>query len=121
MRDGVRAEHRARAFSIYHMSPILGKGIANWGGAILLTLAAAGTFRAWPFLAHLQPWQVAIVMPGLLGLPTALLLFTFREPRRARATTASGAAESAPPFRALFRPIYTYRTASFPTYVRTEK
>src|SRR3546814_7774694 len=34
------------------MSPILGKGIANWGGAILLTLAAAGTFRAWPFLGH---------------------------------------------------------------------
>src|SRR3546814_9603800 len=58
MRDGVRAEHRARAFSIYHMSPILGKGIANWGGAILLTLAAAGTFRAWPFIGHLPPWPV---------------------------------------------------------------
>src|SRR3546814_3718739 len=41
-------------------------------------------FRSWPFLGHLQPWQVAIVMPGLLGLPMALLLFTFREPQQQR-------------------------------------
>src|SRR3546814_15170331 len=56
-------------------------------------------------------------MPGLLGLPMALLLFTFREPRRARATTASGAAENAPTFRELFRHIYAYRKAYFPIYV----
>src|SRR3546814_11683224 len=56
-------------------------------------------------------------MPVLLGLPMALLLFTFRGPRRARATTASGAAENAPTFRELFRHIYAYRKAYFPIYV----
>src|SRR3546814_17898835 len=56
-------------------------------------------------------------MPGLLGLPMALLLFTFREPRRARATTASGAAANAPKFPELFRHISAYRQAPFSIYL----
>jgi len=117
LRDGVHPRHRARAFSVYHMSPIIGKGVANWGGAILLTLAAAGAFRAWPIIGNLQPWQVAIIMPGLLGLPMALLLFTFREPKRSRAATTPEHDKDAPTFGELIRHIHTYRRAYIPIYV----
>lgn len=118
MRDGIRTEHRARAFSVYHMSPIVGKGIANWGGAILLTAAAAGAFHAWPVLGSLQPWQIVIIMPGLVGIPMALLLFTFREParRRSKAATLAGEDDVAT-FHDLFAHVYANRKAYIPIYV----
>lgn len=99
MRDGIRPEHRARAFGIYHMSPILGRGLGNWGGGTLFALAAAGAFSSIPFIAELRPWQVAIITPAAIGIPLALLLFVFREPPRQH----SRAGDVAPTFGELFR------------------
>ncbi|GAA4817804.1 MFS transporter [Sphingosinicella ginsenosidimutans] len=101
MRDGIRPEHRARAFGIYYMSPILGRGLGNWGGALILSLAAAGTFAGVPLLGRLHPWQIAIATPALIGIPLAALLFTFREPKRQERTPQRGAAT----FGELFRHI----------------
>lgn len=116
MRDGVRPEHRARAFSIYHMSPIIGRGFANLMGAMLLTLAAAGAFAAWPLFGSLRPWQVAIVAPGLLGIPLALLLFVFPEPKRRRAEIVTKKVEDTATFGDLFRHIGVHRRIYLPIY-----
>jgi MFS family permease len=99
------------------MSPILGKGVANWGGAILLAAAAAGAFHAWPLIGALKPWQVAIIMPGLIGLPMALLLFAFREPARRHSAGVQGDGEEAPTFRELLAHVSRHRKAYIPIYL----
>ncbi len=73
VRDKVPLSHRGRAFSVLAMAPYFGSSVALIGGGALLAAATAGSFDAIPVLNTLRPWQVVLVMLGLLGLPIACL------------------------------------------------
>jgi MFS family permease len=87
IRDAFPLDQRGRAFGIYGIGPVLGVGLATLVGGLLYTFAASGSVADWPILGALRPWQFMIAVPGLFGLPIALLLFTVREPKRQRGST----------------------------------
>ncbi|BET13811.1 MFS transporter [Pandoraea sputorum] len=83
IRDTFPPDRRGRAFGIYHMGPMLGVGFSLFVGGTLLSLSQSGDVAHWPILGALKPWQFVIVVPGLVGIPLALLMLTLREPKRA--------------------------------------
>jgi len=82
LRDTFPPDRRGRAFGIFHMGPMVGVGFSLFIGGALLSLSASGAVSHWPILGALKPWQFVIVVPGLVGLPLALLMLTLREPKR---------------------------------------
>jgi len=80
--DGVDPASRGRAFGFYSIGGAVGGGLA-WilGGALLAVISAAGVQRL-PLLGSMHPWQIALVVIGLAGLPLSALAFTFPKPRR---------------------------------------
>ncbi len=89
IRDVVPAGKRPMAFSIFGLAPVLGTGLSLVGGGLLLKLAKHGSFANVPVLGALHPWQDALVIVGLVGLPLSLLLFTFPHPRRGASSAPS--------------------------------
>ena len=86
LRDGVRPEHRARAFSIYHLGTGVGTALGGLIGGSLFAIGLAHGFDGVPVLGSLRPWQLVIVVPGLAGIFVSLLMLTVREPKRIVAT-----------------------------------
>ncbi|HEX3974180.1 MAG TPA: MFS transporter [Stellaceae bacterium] len=82
LRDGVRPQHRARAFSCYHLGTGVGNALGALIGGSLFALGAAGAFATLPILSSLRPWQLVIAVPGLCGIVLSYLVFTLREPPR---------------------------------------
>jgi len=82
LRDGVRIEHRARAFSIYHLGTGIGTALGALIGGSLFAIGLAGGFAGVPILGALKPWQLVIVVPGVAGIFISFLMATVREPRR---------------------------------------
>src|SRR5579863_1580570 len=82
LRDGVRVEHRARAFSIYHLGTGIGTALGALIGGSLFAIGFAGGFVGVPILGTLKPWQLVIVVPGIAGIFISFLMATVREPRR---------------------------------------
>lgn len=83
IRDAFPPERRSLAFGIYNMGPMLGSAGALILGGYMLNLAASGQLDALPLLGGLKPWQIVLIVPGLLGLPIVLLLMlVVREPAR---------------------------------------
>ncbi len=89
LRDGVRPEHRARAFSCYHLGTGVGTALGALIGGTLFALGVAGAFHDVPILSSLKPWQLVIAVPGLCGILISYLVFTVREPPRPAATANS--------------------------------
>jgi MFS family permease len=82
IRDAFPPERRGLAFGIYNIGPLLGTGLALVLGGFLLKFAAAGHLAGIPLLGMLKPWQFVLIVPGLLGVPLALILWLVREPLR---------------------------------------
>lgn len=82
LRDGVRPQHRARAFSCYHLGTGVGNALGALIGGSLFALGVAGAFANLPILSSLRPWQLVIAVPGLCGILLSYLVFTLREPPR---------------------------------------
>lgn len=82
IRDAFPPERRSLAFSIYNMGPMLGGGLALLLGGFLLQFASSGGLAGVPVLGGLKPWQFVLIVPGLLGVPIALVMFFVREPAR---------------------------------------
>lgn len=82
IRDAFPPERRGLAFGIYNIGPLLGTGLALVLGGYLLKFASAGHLQGIPLLGVLKPWQFVLVVPGLLGVPLALMLWLLREPAR---------------------------------------
>lgn len=94
LRDGVRPEHRARAFSCYHLGTGVGTALGALIGGSLFAFGLAGAFAGIPILGALRPWQLVIAVPGLCGILISYLVFTVREPPRpAAAATGASFAE----------------------------
>ncbi|WP_322071399.1 MFS transporter [Paraburkholderia bannensis] len=88
IRDAFPPERRGLAFGIYNIGPLLGTGLALVLGGYLLKFSAAGHLAGIPLLGLLKPWQFVLVVPGLLGIPLALMLWLVREPTRRDAVSA---------------------------------
>lgn len=82
IRDAFPAERRGLAFGVYNMGPMLGSGLALILGAALLNMATSGKLAGIPLLGGLKPWQFVLIVPGLLGVPIALIMLLVREPAR---------------------------------------
>ena len=84
LRDGVDEGRRGRALAIYSTATTTGAGIALViAGALIAAIAARG-IAAVPLFGSIHPWQLALVIIGLVGLPMTLLVLTLPQIRRAR-------------------------------------
>lgn len=91
IRDAFPPERRSLAFSIYNMGPMLGGGLALLLGGLLLKFAGSGGLAGLPWFETLKPWQFVLVVPGLVGIPLALVMLLLREPaRRGEGAPAAG-------------------------------
>jgi len=88
-------ERRALATSVFVSAGSIGVGVAfAVGGQVVEAVARLPELRALGSIAG-EPWRVAFVLVGALGLLVAPLLLTIREPRPARAAEAqSGVARA---------------------------
>jgi MFS family permease len=82
IRDSVPTRSRGLAFSLYAMAPLVGGATSLLVGGFILGLATDGAFSGLPLIGHLHPWQITLVLTGLLGLPLSLLLLLAPEPAR---------------------------------------
>ncbi|HEY3919867.1 MAG TPA: MFS transporter [Stellaceae bacterium] len=110
LRDGVRPEHRARAFSCYHLGTGVGTALGALIGGSLFALGVAGAFAGVPVLGALRPWQLVIAVPGLCGILLSYLVFTVREPPRPSVTGEPSS------FAEMFRYIGTHRRLYAPLF-----
>jgi MFS family permease len=90
IRDAFPPDRRGRAFGIYQMGPMVGVGFSLFIGGWLLKASESGAVAGLPFLGGLKPWQFVVVVPGLIGLPLAALMWTLREPARVIPRQAAG-------------------------------
>ena len=115
IRDSFPADKRARAFSIYQIGPVIGTSLATLIGGLLYGWSASGALQNVPILGALKPWQFAIAVPGLCGLPFAFLMLTIREPARSVVLART----DVPSFGDMFRYVWVHRrvylTMSFAT------
>ncbi|WP_052134574.1 MFS transporter [Sphingomonas sp. 37zxx] len=79
--DAFRAEHRGKAIAFMQLGAPLGTSVALFGGGLLLTSLASGTWALGPDSAW-QPWQILFLVAGAPGLIVALLVLTLAEPPR---------------------------------------
>jgi MFS family permease len=75
------------AIATYQMGSKLGSAAAFTLGSLGIAYATAHSGMAVPFLGVLEPWQLALVITALPGIPLALLCFTIAEPKRGEQST----------------------------------
>ena len=91
--DRFGPQDRALPMSVFTSGLSLGAGMALLLGGWFVAFAGHGAaalplIGAW--LTGMQPWQVAFVLAGLLGLPVALAVLLLDEPARGGAEDANG-------------------------------
>ena len=80
--DTFPSERRGAAVGTLILGTVVGGPLGITIGGKLLSVAANGTFGAWPLLGALAPWRFVLVSVGLAGLSLPLMLLTVREPIR---------------------------------------
>ncbi|WP_077034947.1 MFS transporter [Pelomonas sp. KK5] len=117
IRDGVDAERRARAMSVYTMGLMLGTGLSLvLGGPMLAWIQSAG-IRSIAGFGDVPPWQMALFLIGLVGLPTALLIGLNRDPGRHHADGAAGGSAVKLGLADVWRTLAAQRTVFLPLLV----
>ena len=85
IRDGVDPERRGRAFSAFAVAGSAGAGLSLLlGGALIGAIVASGV-QALPLIGPVKPWQIALIVIGIAGVPLALIAYAFADPGRDRA------------------------------------
>ncbi|MGF6695737.1 MFS family permease [Paraburkholderia sp. MM5496-R1] len=82
IRDAFPPHRRSIAFGIYNIGPMLGTGLSMALGGVLLKAASAGAFDTLPVVGGMKPWHFVLLVPGIIGVPFAILLWLLREPPR---------------------------------------
>ncbi len=75
-----------RALSIFLLGVQLGGGFSLFASGFVIA-SAGGLAMLIPVLADLEPWQIAFIVVGLPGLLFAGVLFSMKEPARAKSLT----------------------------------
>jgi MFS family permease len=85
--DSVPRERLGTAMSVYTTGVYIGAGLATVVGGSIAGMAVDRGSIVLPLVGLVKPWQLVLIVVGLLGLiPLALLLITVREPARRGAT-----------------------------------
>lgn len=108
--DYFAAEHRGRAMAVVTTGVPIGAGLALFGGGLILQWATKADIRLPAFGAE-RPWEIVLVLFGLLGLVVALLALSIAEPRR------DGANGPPPPARPESDPAAPAETGGFLAYL----
>jgi len=88
IRDGVDPKRRGRAFSAYAFAGSVGAGLSLLlGGALIAAISSSG-IRELPLIGAVHPWQAALIVIGIAGVPMALLAYAFADPGRDRSESA---------------------------------
>lgn len=82
LRSALSPERRGRGFAVQAMGLMGGSALALMIGGVAIGLIERAGIRDLPLVGPVHPWQVALILVGLLGLPVPVLLFTVREPPR---------------------------------------
>jgi MFS family permease len=82
IRDSFPIEKRGRAFGIFTAGNYIGAALGVMLTGALAGLVNSGALASIPWLGTLHAWQAVMVIIGAVGVPLALLAFTFREPER---------------------------------------
>lgn len=70
------------ALGLFAAAPLLGVGIANMAGGLVVDRLEAMGRVALPLIGAVQPWQAMFVMVGVPGIVLALIGFSVAEPPR---------------------------------------
>ncbi len=92
LRAALSPQRRGRGFAVQAMAALGGSALALMVGGLSIGLIQRSGIDHLPVFGHVQPWQVALIFVGLLGLPAPLLLSSVREPARREPTSTSPAA-----------------------------
>lgn len=82
MKDAFNPAWRSRAIGFWSSGATVGGGIALLGGGAILGLVSGKASVALPVVGEVRPWQLVLIVAGLLGLCVAVLMVTIREPKR---------------------------------------
>jgi MFS family permease len=75
-------ERRGRGFAVQSMAFMGGSALALIVGGMLVGHFAMSGPHELPLLGAVRPWQLTLLVVGLVGIPVAGLLLTVREPPR---------------------------------------
>jgi MFS family permease len=95
---------RGRALSLFVMGTALGNATSLLLGGALMGFAEAHVFSNWPWIGHLPPWRIALMLVGLSGVIVACMVCAIAEPTR-----RGKSREGAPPLRTFLRLILAHR------------
>lgn len=80
--DSFDEKRLAWAMSIYNIGPYVGGGLALLLGGVVLHGAEGLDLSYIPWLSETRPWQLTMIVVGLVGLVCAIPLMATREPIR---------------------------------------
>jgi len=82
LRGALSPQRRARGFSVLYMSLTGGSSLALIVGGLLVSVLASSGPHYLPVVGPVRPWQLTLILIGLVGIPAGLLVLTAREPAR---------------------------------------
>lgn len=82
IRDGVAPNQRGRAFAMFSAANSFGAGLSLLLGGLLVGAIHKSGISVVPVFGEVKPWQLALILIGLIGLPLSLFSWTFRDPGR---------------------------------------
>lgn len=82
LRAALSPERRGRGFAVQAMGLMGGSALALMIGGVAIGLIERFAIGDLPFIGPVYPWQTALILVGLLGLPVPFLLLGVREPPR---------------------------------------
>ena len=88
LRDGVATVRRARALALYSAATTAGAGIALVTVGALIGFITSHGIESIPVVGAIRPWQLALVLIGLAGLPVGLLLVSLPKVERQHSQAA---------------------------------
>ena len=88
MRDGVAPVRRARALAFYSAATTAGAGIALVTVGALIGVITSHGIDSIPIIGAIRPWQLALLLIGLAGLPVSLLLVSLPKVERQQSPQA---------------------------------
>jgi MFS family permease len=92
LRAALSPERRGRGFAVQSMGLMGGSALALIVGGLSIGLIERSGIDNLPWVGHAQPWQIALILVGLVGLPAPALLMSVREPvREGRGSSAARA------------------------------
>jgi MFS transporter, Spinster family, sphingosine-1-phosphate transporter len=91
IRDGVDEQRRGRAFAVFSSANSFGAGLSLIVGGLIIGFAYHSGIASVPWFGAVKPWQLTLMLVGLIGLPISFLAWAFRDPGRPPASSDSDA------------------------------